>query len=159
MNAAPASLSFSNLEQHVGHEIALSDWIAVPQPDVSTFGGLTHDPDPMHVDPDWAAAHSPYGKTILAGMHLLSLLPSLTRGAGLEIAGVELAMNYGFERVRFVGPVPVGARFRNRVQLLRVQRREDGKAMIVTLNSFELRGEDRPAMVAEWVNLLWPTRA
>jgi acyl dehydratase len=153
------NLSFSNLEEYIGEQIALSEWQCVPQNDVVAFGTLTHDPDPMHVDPAWAREHSPYGKTVLAGLHILTLLPLMTRGSGLNISGVELAMNYGFDRIRFISPIPVGASFRNRVRLLRVGRRPDGKASLVTRNSLEVRGEDRPAMVAEWVNLLWPLPA
>ncbi len=149
-------LSFGNLEGFIGQQIALSDWKEVPQAEAAAFGALTGDPDRMHIDPDWARVHSPYGKTVLAGFHLLTMLPSLTRGNGLEIAGVALAMNYGFERVRFVAPAPVGAPFRNRVRLLRVDRRDDGKATIVTQNTFELQGEARPALIAEWINMLWP---
>jgi acyl dehydratase len=151
-----AALSFSNLESFIGHQIALSAWREVPQADATAFGTLTHDPDPMHIDAAWARAQSPYGRTVLAGFHLLSLLPALTRGSGLEIAGVRLAMNYGFERIRFVSPVPVGAAFRNRVSLLRVDRRSDGKVTITTQNAYEFEGEEKPALIAEWVNILWP---
>lgn len=153
------ALTFANLESFVGQEIALTAWKEVPQADATAFGNLTGDPDPMHVDPAWAKANSPYGKTVLAGFHLLSLLPALTRGSGVEIADVRLAMNYGFERIRFVSPVPVGAAFRNRVRLLRVDRRPDGKATITTLNSYEFEGQEKPALTAEWVNLLWPSDA
>jgi acyl dehydratase len=156
MDTAKPDLTFANLEAHLGHEIALSAWHRVPQEDATAFGHLTRDPDPMHIDPEWACAESPYGETVLAGFHMLSLLPFLTRGNGLSIGGVKLAMNYGFERIRFVSPIPVNAQFRDRVQLLRVDRRADGKATIVTHNSLEVRGADRPALVADWVNLLWP---
>ena len=149
-------LTFANLEEFIGKQIALSEWREIPQSDATAFGSLTGDPDPMHVDPAWARANSPYGRTVLAGFHMMSLLPSLTRGNGLEISGVHLAMNYGFERVRFVSPIPVGVPFRNRVHLLRVDRRPDGKATITTQNSYEFDGEEKPALVAEWVNLLWP---
>jgi acyl dehydratase len=151
-----SGLSFENLEDFVGQQIALTPWREIPQADATAFGALTGDPDPMHVDPDWARTNSPFGETVLAGFHLLSLLPSLTRGSGLEIAGVGLAMNYGFERIRFVSPVPVGAAFRNRVTLLRVERRADGKVTITTNNAYEFEGEDKPALIAEWVNMLWP---
>lgn len=149
-------LSFANLESFVGQEIALTPWQEVPQADATAFGGLTGDPDPMHVDPAWARANSPFGGTVLAGFHLLSLLPSLTRGSGLEIAGVHLAMNYGFDRIRFVSPVPVGVPFRNRVRLLHVNRRPDGKATITTSNAYEFEGQEKPALIAEWINMLWP---
>jgi acyl dehydratase len=156
MSSTAPDLTFDTLEDHIDREIALTPWIRISQADVSAFGHLTGDPDPMHVDPDWAKAESPFGGTVLAGLHLLSLLPRLSRGSGLAISGVQLAMNYGFDRVRFVAPVPVGAELRNRIHLLRVDRRADGKAAIVTRNAFEVRGVEGPALVAEWVNLLWP---
>ncbi|HWE99313.1 MAG TPA: MaoC/PaaZ C-terminal domain-containing protein [Caulobacteraceae bacterium] len=156
MSKPAPKLTFDNLEDHIEKEIALTPWVRVNQKDVTAFGHLTCDPDPMHIDPAWARAQSPYGLTVLAGLHLLSLLPRLSRGSGLEIAGVQLAMNYGFNRVRFVAPVPVGAELRNRISLLSVDRRADGKAALVTRNVFEVRDVEGPALVAEWVNLLWP---
>ncbi|HWE98518.1 MAG TPA: MaoC/PaaZ C-terminal domain-containing protein [Caulobacteraceae bacterium] len=156
MSSPAPKLTFDNLEDHIEREIALTPWVRISQADVTAFGHLTGDPDPMHVDPAWARAESPYGVTVLAGLHLLSLLPRLSRGSGLEIGGVQLAMNYGFNRVRFVAPVPVGAELRNRIRLLSVDRRADGKAALVTRNVFEVRDVEGPAMIAEWVNLLWP---
>jgi acyl dehydratase len=154
-----AALSFATLENHIGRIIALTDWLTVGQDEVDAFAAITDDRDPMHVDPDWARNESPYGQTVLAGFHMLALLPRLTRGFGLKIDGVHIAMNYGFNRIRFVGPLPVGAPFRNRVELLSVDRRPDGKASIVTCNSYEIRGQERPALVADWVNILWPAKA
>lgn len=150
------ALTFFNLEQHIGRQIAVTPWVDITQDEAVRFAAVTHDPDPMHTDPQWAAAHSPFGKTVLAGMHMLSLLPFLTRGNGLSIGGVRLVMNYGFERIRFVSPVPIGGAFRNHVRLVSVRRRDDGRATIITRNSFEVLGADRPALVADWVNLLWP---
>jgi acyl dehydratase len=156
MSSPAPRLTFDNLEDHIDQEIAVTPWVRVSQEDVTAFGHLTDDPDPMHIDPAWARAESPYGVTVLAGLHLLALLPRLSRGSGLEIGGVALAMNYGFNRVRFVAPVPVGAEVRNRIRLLSVDRRADGKAALVTRNVFEVRDVEGPAVVAEWVNLLWP---
>lgn len=150
------ALTFLNLEQHVGRQIAVTPWIEITQDEAVRFAAVTRDPDPMHTDPKWAEAHSPFGQTVLAGMHMLSLLPFLTRGSGVSIGGVRLMMNYGFERIRFVSPVPIGRAFRNHVRLMSVRRRDDGQATIVTRNSFEVSGTDRPALVADWVNLLWP---
>jgi acyl dehydratase len=158
MTSDPA-LSFDNLERFVGRTIAQSDWMAVEQDQVDAFAAVTEDPDPMHVDPVWAQAASPYGRTVLAGLHMVALLPRMTRGSGLRIKGVRIAMNYGFNRVRFISPMPVAARFRNEVVLLEVERRDDGNAAIVTRNTFEIEGQPRPALIAEWVNLLWPETA
>jgi acyl dehydratase len=159
MSTLAHDLSFDSLEDHIGREIALTPWFAVGQADATAYGRLTRDPDPMHIDPEWAKTHSPYGRTVLAGLHLLSLLPHLSRGSGLSIAGVELEMNYGFDRIRFIAPVSVGAEFRNRIRLQEVTRRADGKAAIRTHNTFEVRDVEGPALIAEWVNLLWPAKA
>jgi acyl dehydratase len=152
-------LSFDNLEHFIGREIALSPWMRVDQERIDQFAQVTEDPDPMHIDPEWAARNGPFGGTVLAGMHMLALLPRLTRGAGLSIDGVRLAMNYGFNRVRFVAPLPVRAEFRNRVELLAVERRTDGRAIIISRNTLQCRDGERPVFVAEWVNLLWPASA
>jgi len=151
-------LAFNTLERHIGRIIATSDWTRVEQHEADAFADITGDPDPMHIDPDWAAAAGPYGRTVVAGMHMMSLLPRMTRGAGLSIDGVRLPMNYGFNRVRFVSALPIGSRFRNLVELKSVERRLDGAALITTLNTFQVENEARPALVAEWVNLLWPER-
>ena len=156
MSSTAPNLTFDTLEEHIGQEIALTPWFRVSQEDATAFGHLSRDPDPMHIDPEWARAESPYGATVIAGLHLLSLLPHLSRGSGLTIGGVQLAMNYGFDRIRFVAPVPVDADFRNRIRLDRVERRPDGKATILTHNQFEVRDVEGPALVADWVNLLWP---
>jgi acyl dehydratase len=150
------ALAYSNLETFIGREIALSDWSELGQAQATQFGQLTGDPDPMHVDPEWAREHSPYGGTVAAGLHMTALLPALTRGQGLRIAGVKLAMNYGFNRIRFVSPLPLGALFRNRVELIEVDRRPDGTTLVVTRNRFERPDTEVPVLIAEWVNLLWP---
>lgn len=150
------NLTYLTLESFVGAEIAISPWTEVTQAEATAFGMLTNDPDPMHVDVAWAAAHSPYGRTVVAGMHMMALLPLLVRGHGLNIEGVRLAMNYGFNRVRFVAPMPIGAPFCNRATLIEVHRRDDGNTSIVTRNQIELRDNPRPVLVADWVNLLWP---
>ena len=110
----------------------------------------------MHVDPQWAEKHSPYGQTILAGFNILSLLPSLARDNDFKIEGISLIMNYGFDRIRFIDPLPVGALFRNTVVIKSVIPRPDGKIKLVTTNTVEIKGADRPAMTADWINILWP---
>ncbi|MDB5429976.1 MAG: enoyl-CoA hydratase [Caulobacter sp.] len=159
MSEVCEALAYGNLEAFVGRQVALSAWGQISQEDAVAFGGLTRDPDPMHVDPQWAGAHSPYGRTVAAGLHMMALLPSLTRGADLNIEGVGLAMNYGFNRVRFISPLPLDTPFRNRVTLIDVERRSDGNTAIVTRNQFELAEESRPVLIAEWVNLLWPAKS
>ena len=153
---APTVVKAEELGRLVGRRVFRSEWTTFSQQEAAAFSHISRDPDPMHVDPEWAGEHSPYGRTVLAGLNILSLLPSLVRGGGFEIEGPSLIMNYGFDRVRFVDPVPVDAPFRNTVVVKSVETRPDGKIKLITTNTIEVRGADRPAMIADWINLLWP---
>ena len=149
-------LTIDNLESHLDDEVARSAWVSRSQREVDAFADLTWDRDPMHVDPEWAASHSPYNRTVLAGFNILSLLPRMARESGLQIEGASLLMNYGFDRIRFIAPVPVGERFRNTIAIKAVERRPDGKIKLTTSNAIEVEGSDRPATTADWINLIWP---
>lgn len=141
------------LKNRIGEELFVSDWITVGQEEINTFGQVTRDPDPLHIDPEYAKDHSPFGTTILFGFQTLSMLSHfhqpMRRAPKAADPGYEL--NYGLNRVRFIQPVPVNTPFRNRVQLKDLQQREDGAFLITTLNTIEVQGSERPALVAEWV--------
>ena len=149
-------LTIDNLESHIDNEVARSAWFSISQWEVDAFANITGDRDPMHVDPKWAASNSPYKRTVLAGFNILSLLPRMARESGLHIEGASLLMNYGFDRIRFIAPVPVGQRFRNTIVIKAVERRPDGKIKLTTSNAVEVEGSDRPATTADWINLIWP---
>lgn len=149
-------LTIDNLESHIDDQIARSRWFSVSQQEVDAFANITGDRDPMHVDPEWAASNSPYTRTVLAGFNILSLLPRMARESGLQIEGASLVMNYGFDRIRFVAPVPVGTRFRNTIAIKAVERRPDGTIKLTTSNAIEVEGSDKPATTADWINLIWP---
>src|SRR3569833_976367 len=99
------------------HEsVLVSEWVVIDQNMISQFGALTLDPDPMHMDPEWAKANGPYGGTISYGfltMSLLSHLVHLVRGADVGPRTGHY-LNYGFDRLRLVSPVRVGSRIRGR---------------------------------------------
>lgn len=156
MSSLCDGMAYSNLEDFLDRKVAISPWTIVTQPEANQFAAVTRDQDPMHVDPVWAEANSPYGHTVVAGMHMLALLPILVRGHDFTISGVTLAMNYGFNRVRFISPLPIGSPFRNHITLVGVDRRPDGKTSIVTENRLELKENEKTVLSAEWVNLLWP---
>jgi len=148
-------LDVDNLAQHLGLQISQSGWVTVSQPEVDAFARVTRDPDPLHVDPGWAREESPYGHTIMAGFNTLSLLPYLVRESGLSIGGVRLVMNYGFERIRFISSIAVGQRFRNTMVLKSLKTRADKKIILITSNTVEAENAERPAMTADWINILW----
>ena len=145
--------SFEHLRAHVGQEIALSDWFLVTQERVDQFAQVTSDPDWMHIDVERAKA-GPVGQTIAQGFLTLSLLMYFTHQAAYLPKDVEYALNYGLDRVRWISPVKVGKRIRNRMTLKAVTSKGHGRFLVTVINTVEIEDESRPAMVAQWLGLL-----
>lgn len=139
----------------VGETLGVSPWITVAQADIDDFARVTRDPDPMHVDPEWCAAHGPFPTTIAFGFLSLSLITHMSHAAR-EWAEGTYALNYGFDRVRFVAPVPVGARIRGHFTLISAKPRPDGSVQTTTAVVVEIDGEDRPAVTADWLGVFYP---
>lgn len=136
----------AELRALTGQEVAVSDWFTVTQDLIDRFATLTQDFQWIHVDRERARTESPYGNTIAHGFLTLSLLSRLSREA-IEIRGdFKMRINYGFNRVRFVSPVPSGSRIRARFTVQRVTDNE-----VTWLVTVEIEGSDRPALVAEWL--------
>jgi acyl dehydratase len=127
----------------------VSDWLTIDQARIDAFADLTGDHNPLHVDPQWAAAEGPFAGTVAHGFLTLSLLTQLGDGL-LPVPEGAVAVNYGFERVRFARPVPVGSRVRGRFALVRSEAR--GRGTLATVKAeIEVEGAMRPALVAEWL--------
>ena len=145
------TLTPQNLAQHAGQQIALSEWIEIDQARIDAFAAATGDHQFIHVDPVRAAA-GPFGATIAHGFLTLSLLAGefMTRGGMPEIQGGKLTVNYGLNKVRFIAPVRVGRRLRNRAVLQGVEQGA-GFVQLTVQNTIEIDGEDKPACIAETV--------
>jgi acyl dehydratase len=143
------------LKRRVGSEIYISEWTSVSQSEIDEFARVTRDSDPMHVDPEFARTHGPFGTTVLFGFQILSMLSYLCRPLRFKhgTGAVGYDLNYGFNKVRFVAPIPVNARFRNHVVLKEIEQRKEGDYLLTTLNTIEVEGGGRPALVAEWIGL------
>lgn len=145
-------------------ELGPSHWITITQDMIDQFGLLTRDPDPMHVDPTWAEQNGPYGGSIAFGFLTLSLLTHLLHDAVGSTPQAEQRapghfLNYGFDRLRFVSPVPVGARIRG---VFRVSDRAiDARGRWLTTFDckIEIEGQERPALVADWLSIWVPPKA
>ena len=136
------------LEAHVGKLVGASPWHTVSQEQIDLFAEATGDHQWIHVDRERAAA-GPFRSTIAHGFLTLSLLAPLMKST-YSIEGARLAVNYGLNRVRFITPVPAGARVRVHVTLAGVERIAD--AVQSTWGaSVEVEGAPRPACVAETV--------
>lgn len=144
------------IQEFYGDEPRTSDWITVSQVKIDQFCTATGDSDWMHVDPVRAARESPFGSCVAPGFWSLSMLPYLARsvtGDGYP-AGAAVAINYGFDRIRFTGPVPVGSRVRLAFKFAEVTAREGGRYLVRSSTTVEVEGRDQPALVAEWMFLL-----
>ena len=129
-----------------GQEAGLSDWLTVTQAMIDRFADVTNDHQWIHVDAERAQRESRFGTTVAHGFLTLSMLSQLMHQA-VEIRGnFQMLINYGFNRVRFVSPVPAGARIRARLAVKNVTENE-----VIWLATVEIDGSDKPAIVAEWI--------
>lgn len=143
------TIGVGDLKSRVGQEIGASDWLAVTQERITQFAEATQDRQWIHVDPERAAAESPFKKTIAHGFLTLSLVSVMLRTA-VTITGVRMAINYGSNRVRFVAPVLAGSRVRGRFVLAAVEDTKGGVQATWGI-TVEREGEQKPACVAEWL--------
>jgi len=143
--------TLENAEQFVGRTLGVSDWHTVDQESINAFGDATCDPDPNHIDQDWARENSPYGSTIAFGFQTLSLLTFLCKEAGIKPSGVVDEYNYGIDAARFIAPVPSGARIRAKCVLKNVRGRGSKHKIPTVLVEIEVEGGETPALVADWL--------
>ena len=134
----------------VGQEIGVSDWFEITQDQIDAFARATHDHQFIHVDPE-AAAKTPFGGTIAHGFLTLSLLSAMVYDVLPRVEGVTMAVNYGMNRMRFLSPVKVGSRVRGRFVLKDCDTSKPGEVTTTFVVTVEIDGQDKPALVAEWI--------
>jgi acyl dehydratase len=145
------SSTLDALAARVGSEIGASAWQTIDQPMIDAFAKVTGDQHFIHVDPVRAAKVLPSGGTIAHGYLTLSLLSNMAYQVCPTIEGVRFPLNYGFNRLRFVAPVPVGSRVRGRFVLKSVDVIDAAQRQIVYEATVEIEGAPKPALVAEWL--------
>jgi acyl dehydratase len=153
-NMAVNGYSLTTLNQFVGQEIGVSEWVTVDQERIYQFADSTGDHQWIHVDVERAKRESPFQRTIAHGFLSLSLLAGMVMEIGIVPPGVAQALNYGLDRVRFMAPVRAGRRVRGRVVLQSVEEQKGGRILLKTKSTLEIEGEDKPALVAEMLSML-----
>ncbi|WP_321967968.1 MaoC family dehydratase [Burkholderia cepacia] len=148
------SAGLDGIQQWIGKELGVSAWEQVDQARIDAFAHCTGDHQWIHIDQNRARRESPVGTTIAHGYLLLSLIAPTSFEVFIEPAGVSMALNYGLDKVRFLTPVPAGARVRNRITLLSVDDKGAGRTLLVTENVFEVEGETKPALVAQALTMV-----
>lgn len=147
------ALTQEQIKGHVGKEIGLSDWMEITQERINAFAECTEDRQWIHIDPD-KAKHGPYGTTIAHGFLILSLLVHLASQIELFQKGIQMVTNIGLNQVRFLKPVPVGSRIRNRAVLKDAIDKGNGRILVTVQNTIEIQGSAKPAMIAEVLALI-----
>ena len=145
-------VSKSELQSLVGTTLGTSDWIHVTQDRINQFADVTEDHQFIHVNPE-AAKMTPFGGAVAHGFLSLSLLSKMAEGPTVTIEGLKMGVNYGFEKIRFITPVPAGAKVRGHFKLLGAEEKKPGQTQLAYEVTVEIEGMgvEKPALVAEWL--------
>ena len=141
----------------VGQDEGTGEWFEVTQERINQFAEVTEDRQFIHVDPDMAAQLSPWKVTIAHGFLTLSMLTHLSGSIPQDserLNGIVMGVNIGFDRVRFINPVKVGSKIRASSVLKAVDQKDANTLQTTRTITVEIEGEEKPALVADWVTRL-----
>jgi len=145
-------VSIADMPGLAGREFGPSAWVEVGQDKINTFADVTSDHQFIHVDPD-LAAQTPFGTTIAHGFYTLSLLTAMCAEFMILPEGAVMGINYGLDKVRFLAPVKSGSRVRAHARITDVDERSPGRWLLKYEVSVEIEGEEKPALLAEWLTM------
>jgi acyl dehydratase len=146
--------TLDEIASRVGTDLGASEWILIDQASIDAFAEVTGDRQFIHVDPE-AARQTPFGGTIAHGFFTLSLLSRMAAGVMLVPDTTRMVVNYGFEKVRFLAPVPAGSRVRGHFRLARAEEKRPGQWQFLHEAKVEIEGSERPALQADWLSLIF----
>ena len=146
--------TIEEIQERVGTEIGMSDWILIDQNRIDAFAAITEDHQFIHVDPE-RAKQTPFRGTVAHGVLSLSLLCRMAGGVMLHPESMRMAVNYGFEKVRFMAPVKSGKRVRGRFRMLSAEEKRASQWQITYEVTVEIEDEDKPALVADWIGYMF----
>ena len=146
----------NEMQNYVGQEIGVSDWVEITQERINLFADATGDHQWIHVDVERAKKDMPGGKTIAHGFLTLSLIPMLSQQIS-HINNVRNGINYGCNKVRFTSPVQAGSKVRARAKLIAADPMDKGGVRLTNQVTIEIEGQERPACVAETMSIVYGT--
>ncbi len=141
-----------DLKNHAGQVLGASEWRTITQKEIDDFAELSGDDHWIHIDVERSKSDMPGGRTIAHGLYLLALVPALQR----EIYAIRQrgkGLNYGYDRVRFILPVPVESRIRLKQTLVDATEHALGARLVFDLE-IEIEGTEKPALVAQNILLI-----
>ncbi len=135
-------------------ETKTSSWFEIDQERVNAFADVTEDHQFIHVDPERARAETPFGGPIAHGFLTLSMLSHFAAESLPDFPEGVIGINYGFDKVRFLSPVPVGAKIRGVFTLASAEERKPGQVQLIQDCLVEIEGTDAAALSAKWLSLV-----
>jgi acyl dehydratase len=148
-------VSLEAYQEMVGREIGVSSWHVVDQKRIDLYADVIEDHQFIHVDPERAKKETAFGTTIAHGFLTMSLLSIMSYEVMPVISGTTMGVNYGFDKLRFISPVRSGSRVRGRFTLAEASLRKPKELQSRTHVTVEIEGEEKPALVAEWIGLIY----
>ena len=147
-------MKLQELQARTGETIGTSDWFLIDQDRIDHFAETTEDHQFIHVDPE-RAKQTPFRGTVAHGFLTLSMLSRMAGGVMLHPESMRMAVNYGFEKVRFMAPVKSGKRVRGRFRMLSAEEKRASQWQITYEVTVEIEDEDKPALVADWIGYMF----
>jgi acyl dehydratase len=151
-------LTLENSADFVGKDLGVSKWHVVDQAMIDQFAACTGDNQWIHVDVERANRESPFGGPVAHGYLSLALIAPLSMEIGVIPEGAVAAFNYGIDKVRFLSPVKAGSRVRLKVTLMEFAPRDDKQVLMKTMNTLEIDGATKPALIAETLAMVVAAR-
>ena len=152
-NASRPKISLDEIEASVGKEVGVSRWFTIDQALITAFGKLTQDEYFIHMNPERAAKETPFGGSIAHGFLTLSMMSAMAYDALPEVEGRTMGMNYGFDKIRFLSPVPAGSKVRGHFVVSAVEKKSPQQVVVRYAISVEIEGKAKPALAAEWLTV------
>lgn len=147
-----SAISPQEMKDMVGKTLGTSEWLLVDQEMINKFADATGDHQFIHVNEEMARM-TPFGGTIAHGFLTLSLFPVLMAKSDCpRVEGVKMGVNYGGNKVRFLAPVRSGKKVRGHFKLLELEEKRPGQWQQTLEFTVEIEGEDKPAVMAEWIS-------
>ena len=150
-----APISLQAYQALAGHEVGVSSWHLVDQSRIDAFAEVIEDHQFIHVDPERARRETSFGTTVAHGFLTMSLMSIMSYEVMPVITGTTMGVNYGLDRLRFISPVREGSRVRGRFMLMEAKLRKPGEMLSRTNVAVEIEGEEKPALVADWIGLIY----
>ena len=144
-------MDMQQLHSMIGQTLGTSDWILIDQDRINAFADATDDHQFIHVNPEMAKM-TPFGGTIAHGFLTLSMLVPMIAQCGPQLV-VQMSINYGFNKLRFLNPVKSGQKVRGTFKLLELTEKKPGQWQQIVEATVEIEGEAKPALMAEWITL------